>query len=870
MADEVRYHLEQYTEDLVRSGLSPEDAARRARIEFGNVLNVKEDCREARGLRLLDELQRDLRQAGRLMRRTPAFTATALATIAICLGANLTIFAVVDALLLRPLPFPDAGRLVRVFNTYPQAGVPDDGSSVTNYYERRGRIAAFTSIALYREGTAVVGGPGSTEREPIARVSPEFFTTLGLGPVMGRAFTDEETTYQTDSVVILTDKYWRQRLMGDPSVVGRRIRLNGLEKTVVGVMPTGFSFLSSNARIYLPLASGADDRAPGRRHSGSSTHMVARLAPGATRAEAQSQIDANNPAMESQNPMARLMADAGFRSLVVPLRADHVAPVRPTLLMIQAGALFLLAIGAVNLVNLLLVRESSRTRELAVRLAIGASRRHVITEVMLETGLIALAGAVLGLGVGAAGIRLLAVLGSEQLPMGARIAFDPRLVFAAFGGAIVLAIGLGAPIAWYNLRLHRSHSGSLLQSETRDGTGGRTTERVRYGFLVAQLALAFVLLSSSGLLALSLKKVMAVSPGFRVEGTLSGQMFLPASSYPDGRALGGFVEAVLDSLDHQPGMQAAGAATNVPLSGDNIKSAVTVQGHRLQPGEPPRGYYAYSVSGDYFGALGIPLLEGRFLNADDSLRAERSCVVDEAFVRSYWPSGGAIGRRLFLGPNEDRAADAFTIVGVVGSVKQSALTEQPGNGAVYFPFAHRLDRQVFLVTRTSVPPESLANMLQTIVRSVDPEVPITDLRSMGTRVIDSLTTRRSPALLAAIFSVVAVLLIGIGTYGVLSYAVALRRREIGLRIALGARPSQIRRQFFSLALRLLVSGSVLGATGAWLTGIALETLLFRVSAVDVTMLAGAGAILSVVCVGACLLPAHRAARISPMTALTDG
>src|SRR6185295_8353776 len=285
-------------------------------------------------LRQADDLRYQLRYAVRSMRKAPGFTATALATLALCLGANLTIFAVVDSILLRPLPFPDADRLVRVYNTYPKAAVLDDGASVTNYYERRGAIATFTSLALYREGTAIVGESGATERESIARVSPEFFSTVGLGPSMGRAFSDEEMTRQTDRVAILTDAYWRQRLDADPQAIGRRIRIDGAERIVVGILPARFSFLSSTARLYLPLSSTPQDRLPAQRHSGSSSHMIARLAPDATIAGAQAQVDRHNASVEQDGPQARQMAEAGFRSLVVPLRADHVASIRPAVLLL--------------------------------------------------------------------------------------------------------------------------------------------------------------------------------------------------------------------------------------------------------------------------------------------------------------------------------------------------------------------------------------------------------------------------------------------------------------------------------------------------------------------------------------------------------
>jgi predicted permease len=401
MSEELRSHIEQWTDDLVRSGMSPEKAARHARIEFGSLDSVKGDCREERGLHLFDEFCRELSYAARLLRKTPGFTATALLTLAVCLGANLTIFAVIDSVLLRPLPFPEPDRLVTIFNSYPKAGVERDGSSLTNYYERRGSIPAFATLSIYRYGTEIVGEPGSTERLQTMRVSPDFFSTLGLGPAIGRTFTDEETTSETDDVAILSDTFWRQRYNADPNVIGKQIRVNSVPRTVIGVLPPNFRFLSSDARVFLPLASRPEDRAPSRRHSGGNViQMIARLQPDATLAQAQSEIDAQNAALEVDDPQAKMIADAGFRSLVVPLRADHVAAVRPTLLLLEAGVLVLLLIGAVNLVNLLLIRASGRVKELAVRQALGAGWRYLVSEVVVETTLLTFAGGLLGLAVG--------------------------------------------------------------------------------------------------------------------------------------------------------------------------------------------------------------------------------------------------------------------------------------------------------------------------------------------------------------------------------------------------------------------------------------------------------------------------------------
>lgn len=867
MTEELRFHIEQYADDLVRSGVPPEKAVRRARIEFGGLNSVKGDCREAYGLPVLDELGRELRYAVRLLRKSPAFTATALLTLALCLGANLTIFAVIDSVLLRPLPFPDAGRLTTVFNTYPKAGVDRDGSSLTNYYERRGHIPAFTSLAIYRFGTGIVGETGSTEREQITQVSPDFFSTLGRGPVMGRAFTEQETTYQTDHVAILTDAYWRQHFNADPHVLGRQIRVDSFPKTVIGVLPRGFRFLSSEAQLYVPLASRPEDRAPSERHSGGNvTQMIARLKPGATLAQSQSQIDAQNTALERDDPQAKMMADAGFRSLVVPLHADHVATIRPTLLLLQAGVLALLLIGTVNLVNLLLIRASGRVKELAVRQALGASRRYVVSEVVVETTLLTIVGGLLGLVVGAGGIRLLAALGADRLPLGSHIAFDARLAFVAFAAAIGLGIVLAAPIAWFNLR---GHPGSALRSETRGGTTSRAAQTLRHSFIVAQIALAFVLLSGAGLLGLSLKRAMAVSPGFHPDHVLTGQISLVGNKYPAASAGLAFTERLVDELGHQPGFKAAGVVNNVPFSGQNGKSAAKIKRRVLQPGESPRGHYSYGVGGDYFHAMGFSLREGRFLTAADSRRRERVCVVDEDFARYYWPHASAVGQQLFQGSSEGTNAEAFTVVGVVGSVKQAGLTEDTAQGAIYYPYIYRPDSNMFVVARAALPPESLKLIVQKVVRQIDPDLSVNDLRSMDERIDESLIARRSPALLAGLFSGIALLLTAIGTYGVLSYAVAQRRREIGVRMALGARPEQIRSQFLSLALRLLAGGIMLGAAGAWLTGRAMQTVLFHVPAIYSPTLAGAAAIIAAVSLVACLLPAHRAARISPMQALAE-
>ena len=806
----------------------------------------------------------ELRFALRQLRHAPAFTVTALATIAICLGANLAMFAVIEAILLRPLPFPQSDRLVAIFNTYPKAGVERDGSSLTNYYERRGNIPGFSSLSIFRYGSEVVGETGSTQQEPVMRISPDFFSTLGTGPVMGRSFNEAETItpIENHGAVILTDAYWRQHFNSDPHVLGRDIRVNGAPRKIVGVLPPDFRFLSSNARIFLPFTSRLQQRTPQQRHSGGGgTHMIARLKPGVTIADAQAQIDAHNAGVEKDNPRAGMMAEAGFRSPVLSLHADHVRSIRPTLLLMQAGALFLLAMGAVNLVNLLLIRASSHMKDMAIRRSMGASRRHVVSHVLVETLLLTALGGWLGLVVGAAGIRLLDVLGADRLPLGARIAFDGRLAATGLAGAVVLGVVIAVPIAWFNLRSHLEHA---LRSESRTGTVSRATQRVREGFIVAQIALAFVLLAGAALLGLSLKNVMAVSPGFRADHVLIGQFTLPYGRFSGDQRVA-VLDRLLEAIGQQPGVAAAGTITNVPLSGDDGKTAITPKGYVPQPGESPQGHYFYGVTGDYFSALGIPLREGRFLTSADSHRPERVCVVDEDFARRYWPKGGALGQRVFQG-TESEDAQLFTVVGVVGAVKQAELTEPQGQGAVYVPFRDRATN-VFVVTRTSQRPEAFAGSLRQLVRAADPELAIDDVRSMDTRVAESLIARRSPAVLAGIVAGVALLLAALGTYGVLSYTIAQRRREIGIRMALGAQTRQIRTQFLSLGLRLLAAGILLGVMGAWAAGKGMEGVLFGVPKLHLATLLGTALVMTAVSLVACLIPVRRASRVDPMIAL---
>jgi predicted permease len=865
--DEIESHIQLEADRLVdEHGLDAAEALAAARRRFGNVTSHRERFHEAARWMWLDRLGRDVRHGARRLWRERRFTVTAAATMTLCLGAALATFAVADAILWRPLPMPQADRLVTIYNTYPGAGVMDDGASVANYFERRGTLPPLDSVSLVHYATAIVGDTGATEVEDIAIVTPDFFDTVRVRPAVGRAFTEADAEPTAERTVILSNAAWRHHFAGDPDVNNRFVRANGLLVRVIGVMPPSFTYLSRSTSLYVPFASPPEARLPRARHQGSNGEMIARLAAGASVAAAQAAIDAQNAVLERQDPEAALMSRVGFRSVVVPLRDRHVADVRAVLVLLLWGAAGLVVVGASNIVNLVLIRTAARARDTAVRRAIGAGRGVLAMAVSVETALLAVAGGVFGTAAAGLAVTGLSRAGVDRLPLGASVVMDGRVMIAALCGTVLFAFVMMVPALWLTLSARTAGVAGL---QSRGAMPTKAASRARQGLVVAQIAAAFVLLSGSGLLGLSLFRVMQVSPGFRADQTVTGRVTLPWQTYRHQTDRRAFIDRVVSELGRLPGVSAVSMASNIPLSGNDIKSAVTVEGASADAGKELHGYYSYWIAGDFFGAMGVPVLQGRALNAADRRRPERVAVVDADFAHREFPDGRAIGRRLFQGPSVGKDADAFTVVGVVGAVKQAGLTDASRQGAVYFSDQSYSDNTFFFVVRTSSTTDAIAGAMRHVVRSVDPELPLIDVRPMAARLDDSLLTRRSPAMITALFALLALLLAAIGTYGVVSYAVLQRRREIGLRLALGAAPGQIRRQFLAIGWRLLTAGMVAGLAGAWASGRLIQAALYDVPALHVPTIGTAAALLGCITTLACLLPSSRAARISPMVALTD-
>jgi predicted permease len=862
-AAEIRAHIDIEADRLVETGMARRDALEAAHRAFGNVTRTRERFHDSHRAVGVEAFFRDIAVAIRRLRREPRTTGAALATAALCIAAVVTIFAVVDGVLLRPLPFPEPDRLVTIFNTYPAAGILSDQSSFTNYYERRGALAGFADLAIHHEDEAAVGDAGTTEREPVLRVSPEFFRTLGIAPALGRSFADAEMTPQTDGVVVIGDAYWRERLAASRDVLGREVLIDGVPRRVIGVLPPAFRFLSSRARLFLPLSSDPDGRGPNQRYNGSVAEMIGRLKPGVSLLEAQAQLDAHGAAIERERPYPQFarMREMGFRAQLVPLHAHHVQAVRPALLLLQGGVLFLLLVGGLNLVTLLVVRLSGRMQELAIQQALGAGLVRVTRPIVLETVMLVTGGSLLGLVGSAAGIGLLIRLGARQLPLGHQVALDGRVVMAALLGSLAAGLLLGAAVAWIAIRRWWALGARFAG---RGATASRSAQRVRHACTIVQIALAFVLCVGAALLAATLDRVGRTSPGFRPDGLVTGRLVLPARSYPTPAAGLAFLERLLAEIATQPGVGAAVVSTVLPFGETPVRSSITVEGV-ASDGAPRRAHYQYGVVGNYWAGMDIPLLAGRVFT---SPREAKVCVVDEDFVRRYFPDGRAVGRRLSYGP-VFRPDDTLTIIGVVGAVKQADLADTAALGTVYYPYATLNSSDVALIVRTTLDPGVLAPLLRASVRRLDPGLPLDDVTSMRRRIDESLMIRRTPAVLAGVFAGIALLLATIGTYGVVAYAAAQRRREMALRVALGATPAQVLAQFVRLGATLLVAGVALGAIGAWGAGRAAASLLFGVAPHDPAVLAASVGLMTATVLGATLLPSLAAAGVSPIAALAE-
>jgi predicted permease len=801
----------------------------------------------------------DFRYALRALANRPLYALASIAVLSIAIGANTTVFSAFNGLFLRPLPYPDGDRLVMVYDSYPKMNLEYAGTAIPDYIERREQAPSLENLAIITEQPRTITGDGQPQRIRVGVASASLFDVLRVPPVLGRVFTADEETLGNERVVVLSHALWRGRFGGRPDVIDSNIRLDGDSFRVIGVMPEGFGFMNRGVEAYVPFAFTPRQRSDASRGNQFS-QSIGRLRAGATIAGLESELAT---IVQRNVAEGHLEADAvtvaGFMGRARPLRDLQVGELRDTLLILQAVVLVVLLIACANLANLQLTRLASRRKELALRAALGAGGQRIVTMVLVEALLLALAGGALGVAVAWGGLALIRALGLDRSNDGFEFALDTTALAYTLGAAVLAGIVSGLPPV---LALLREDLTGAIREGGRQGGAGRGAQRMRGALVVAQLAMSVTLLVGAGLLTKSFYGLLAEGPGFSANSVWTARFSLGGPRYTDDASWPRFQEQAIAAVRALPGVSAAGVTSILPFSGNNDASSIAVDGYDLPDGAAPPHAQHRSIDEGYLAALGLPLVTGRNFAPHES---EPVVIVDETLAAKYWPGRSALGQRL----RRDGAPtnDWYTIVGVVPTVKQESLAETEAKDTIYWHYEQRPARAGVLTLRTVVPPSQLATAVNAAVAAVDPEVAISDARTLDSRVEESLGPQRAPMVLTLVFAAVAFVLAVIGIYGVLAWGVSQRVNEIGVRMALGACAADIGRMILRQGGTLIAIGLSVGVIGALALGRVLSSQLERVGSFDAAVLA-----LTVVGLGgaalvASWLPARRASRFDPMDAL---
>lgn len=788
----------------------------------------------------------------------------------------MAIFSVVRAVVLKPLPFEQPDELVTIFNSYPGAGAERSANGSADFFLRRDQVPGLEEIALYQASGSTVGEAGEAERLAVLRATPSLFPLLGVEAELGRTFLEEEMEPGQDPTVVLTHDYWEEQLGGTADVIGQTLRVDGVPTTIVGVLPADFRMAEQpDIRFVLPLAFGPSQRSLENWHSNSYS-MVGRLAPGATVEQVAAQIEAVNDGAIERWPVPnarQILADAGFHTVVVPARDDLIRDVKEVLFLLWGGVGFVLLIGCVNIANLMLARAQGRLRELATRMSLGAERMRLARQILTEALLMGLLGGLLGVGLGAAGLRLLGSVGIQELPRGTEVSLDAGVLAYGLVTALGASLVFGAiPI----VHLFRSDLSSVFREEGRGGTSSRAAVLFRNALVTGQVALAFVLIVGAGLMFRSFRAATEVDPGFDPQGVLSGYFSLPSLRYSDGEARREFIDRLLPEVRALPGVVEAGVTTQLPFGFDGSSSLITPEGYVPTPGESLLAPRSSIVGPGYLEAMGVRLLEGRTFEEQDGPDTQRVIVIDDWLARRYWPDRSPLGQRMVWGaiPGTDDVDedDLYTIIGVVENIKYGDLTQAISDyvGAYYLNYRQVPQSFMALAVRTQTDPASLTESVREAVTNLDPELPLFNVATLENRISDSLSSRRTPAMLLTLFAGVALFLAVVGIYGVLAYSVTRRTREIGIRMAVGSRPAAVFRLVLRQGLLITAGGMALGAVGAFFLVRVIQALLFGIEPLDPLVIAASALLLGAAGVLACAVPAGRATRVDPGIALLNG
>jgi predicted permease len=869
LAEELDAHIQLMTEDNIRRGLAPEEARRRARLQFGSVESTKESYRDQRRLPGLDTLAKDLRYAFRGMQRSPGFAIVVVLVLAIGIGANTSLFSIINAVLLRPLPYPESERLVWVGETradLPFSSTNPGAVSYLNFVDWRTQQTVFERMGAYQPSGGspaafVIGG--EPVRMEAQRMSADVFAALKVTPVMGRVFTnDEDRTGGVGRVVVLSYETWQERFGGMP-VVGQSVSMNGFAYTILGVMPPGFSFPYRGVEAWLPLGGiPAPPRASHRGHAGENAGVVARLKPGVTLEQARAEMAAIVARLEQAYPDA----NKGWTARVEPLMNVVVGDAGRPLWILFGAVGLLLVIACTNVANILMARASVRQQEMGVRAALGASRGRLVQQLLVEGLVLSCMGTVLGLLLAGGSLAVFGVLAAHAIPRAAEIRLDASAVAFAAALAALTGIVFGLAPAWMS-------TGKAVH-ESLQAAGGRSAAgdsgRIRQALIVAEVALTLLLLIGAGLLLRSFQRLQSVEQGFNSEHVLTFDVTLPGVKYRTPELQSRFFESLIEKLRALPRVEEAGITSRVPLkhkSGEMVPDLpYAVEGQVKPPGSPPDVMEAIVASPGYFRALGIQLRRGRLFTEQDGPDVDNVVIVDDAFARRHWPGEDPIGRRIRLAMGSKKP---LTVVGVVSRVKLRSLGERDGFVQAYLPARQRPDIKASVILKSRLTPAAVAASIRDQVRSLDAAQPIHNLRTVSDIRDDSLATERLNLSVLGVFALVALSLSVVGLYGVLAYSVARRRREIGVRTALGAQSRDVLNLVVGEGMRLTSLGVVLGIVGAFGLTRWLSSLLFEIKPLDPVTFSAVSLLLLAVALIACWIPARRAVRIDPIQALRE-
>jgi predicted permease len=796
----------------------------------------------------------DLRYGLRMLAKKPGFTVVAVFTLALGIGANSAIFSVVNGVLLRPLPFEDPDRLIKIWETFLPGG--QGTASVPNLKDWREQNTVFNGIAAYQFSSLNLRGQDSPERLQGATVSPNFFDVVGVRPRLGRAFQIGEDEAGRNRVALLSHRLWQRNFGGDAGMVGKDISLNGENYTVIGVMPPEFRFPSRSTELWVPLV------IPPNQVNNRGNHWMftlARLKPDVGFEQAREQMVNIAKRIEQQYPDSQ----AGRSVFLIPLQEETVQNIRPALMAMLFAVGFVLLIACANVANLLLARATSRRREIAVRTALGAGRLRLVRQLLTESLLLAVTGGALGLALAKWGVEALLVLAANFLPRANEVGLDWRV--AAFTAALSILTGV-----FFGLIPALQSSRVDLQSTLKEGGGaggGLQTNWLRSALVVVEIAATLVLLIGAGLLIKSFIRLYETDLGFKADNVLTMSLALPQAKYPDAQAAAAFHQKLLDRVALLPGARSAGVINYLPLQQWGYNGGVSIEGQGpYEPGRQPLAEFR-AISPDYFRALSVPLMSGRFFTAEDQSNSQPVVIVNQALAQRYLPGQDPIGKHIRAIGNDWR-----TVVGVVGDVRQSGVS-QAARAEIFVPITQAiwtgLTQTMSLVVRADSEPTALISAVRNAVSEIDPAQPVFNVKTMEAVVADSVSDRRLNMLLLGIFAAVALTLAVIGIYSVMSYTVSQHTREIGIRMALGARPTDVLRPVVGQGMGLTLVGVVLGVAGAFGLTRLMATLLYGVKATDPPMFAVVSALLVIVSLLACYVPARRATKVDPMVALRN-